>query len=284
MKIWKKRVIVSFITLVMLAVFLYTQNNLIRTTRYDIAIERLPEAFDGYRIVQISDLHSKEFGEGQKNLIKRIKKEGPDAIFVTGDIVDGTKYNEKVALELLAKCVKLATVYYVPGNHEYWSGNYDSLREKIAALGVIILEDKVIDIKIKGQTIAFMGLMDPAGRGTDYDDTGNNNSSMKALQKLNDEIKAEVKILLSHRPELFNVYAENNIQVVFTGHAHGGQFRLPFIGGIIAPDQGILPRYDKGVFKKGNTNMVVSSGLGNSIIPQRIFNRPEIVVVTIKKE
>lgn len=283
MRKWVKRLIVFSAFLIVALVFLHLQNNWIKLQRYNMTFSNLPDSFRGYKIVQISDLHSKEFGNNQKSLVDKIKKEAPDVIFATGDFVDRANYDEKPALELLQSCKEIAPVYFIPGNHEYWSEKYDGFRNKIEALGVTLLEDKVAAIELKGQTMHITGLIDPEGRLPVKSYVTRGGSTEEALKKMASTSDEVFNILLSHRPEFFDIYCSNNFDLVFSGHAHGGQFRLPIVGGLVAPDQGFFPKYDKGIFQEGNTTMVVSSGLGNSIIPQRIFNRPEIVVVTLEK-
>jgi predicted MPP superfamily phosphohydrolase len=283
MRRWVKRLIIFSVILASVLVFLQLQNNWIKLQRYNLTFGNLPDNFRGYKIVQISDLHSKEFGNNQKSIVDKIKKEAPDVIFATGDFVDRTNYDEGPALDLLKGCRGIAPVYFIPGNHEYWSEKYEGFRKKVEALGVTLLEDKVVAIELKGQTMNITGLIDPVGRVPLISYHSKGGSTEEAIKEIAPPSGEAFSILLSHRPEFFDIYCDNNFDLVFSGHAHGGQFRLPIVGGIVAPDQGFFPKYDKGIFREGNTTMVVSSGLGNSVIPQRIFNRPEIVVITLEK-
>ena len=143
-----------------------------------------------------------------------------------------------------------------------------------------ILEDEAVQLSRDGESITLIGLSDPSfARGADMF----GDASDMVSTKLKDLMEGEsgYTILLSHRPELFDSYAACNVDLVFSGHAHGGQFRLPLVGGLIAPNQGLFPKYDAGVFLTDNTHMVVSRGLGNSIIPLRFYNRPEIVIAEL---
>ena len=150
----------------------------------------------------------------------------------------------------------------------------------MVAAGVKVLHDEVISINKNGDSMQLIGLDDP-----DFVDVGKTVQESILKTKLGDlELKEGFRILLSHRPELFDAYTSTNMDLVLSGHAHGGQFRVPFIGGIVAPDQGLLPKYDAGVFTENGTTMVVSRGVGNSIIPIRLNNRPEIVIVKLKSE
>ena len=147
-----------------------------------------------------------------------------------------------------------------------------------------MLEDEAVSLERNGESIALMGLADP-----DFTVKGDMFGEVPAmvstkLENLNDGEGGGYTILLSHRPELFETYVGSGIDLVFAGHAHGGQFRLPFIGGVVAPNQGLFPEYDAGLYTDGSTNMVVSRGIGNSIIPLRFNNRPEIVLVELNAE
>ena len=281
-KAWKFVLyLVSFIVLI--SIFLLWQNNDIVHTKINFKSEKVPNSFNNFRIVHISDLHNKEFGKNQKKLISEVSKAKPDVIVVTGDLIDSRHTNIEVAMEFIAGAIKLAPVYYVNGNHEAKSGVYEKLKIRLKAAGVKVLEDEVLEIEKNHEQIKLLGVRDPEFRFLDYIDNSNKGTLENTLENLNKNCNNEFKILLSHRPELMNIYSDNKIDLVFSGHAHGGQFRLPFLGGLVAPNQGFFPKYTSGIYKSKETSMVVSRGLGNSIIPIRIFNRPEIVIVTLNK-
>ena len=185
-----------------------------------------------------------------------------------------------VALDFAKEAVKIAPVYYVTGNHEASLSQYDELKIELKTIGVIVLEDEAVQLKHDTEEITLIGLSDP-----DFTIKGDIFGEVPAMvsTKLNNLADDEnsYTILLSHRPELFESYVHCNIDLVLSGHAHGGQFRLPFIGGLIAPNQGLFPQYDAGLYTSGSTNMIVSRGLGNSIIPIRFNNRPEVVVIEL---
>ena len=169
--------------------------------------------------------------------------------------------------------------YYVTGNHEARVSEYNELKEGLIDQGVVVLDDERIELELSGETIALLGVNDPSFQ-TDYL-FGDSETIMKnRLQEISDA-KNEFTILLSHRPELFEVYADNNIDIILSGHAHGGQFRLPFVGGLVAPNQGLFPKYDAGLYTDENTNMIVSRGIGNSILPFRFNNRPEVIIIDL---
>ena len=243
-----------------------------------IKCETLPKDFQGYKIVQVSDLHNTEFGENNSDLLLAIKEQSPDIIVITGDVVDSRRTNVQIARDFVNNASEIAPVYYVTGNHEARVKVEDEIDNVKLNENVIVLHNKDILLEKGESVIQLIGIDDP-----DYKAVKDSTEYMnKRLEKYcNNEY---FKILLSHRPELFEVYAENNMNVIFSGHAHGGQFRLPFIGGVVAPHQGLFPTYDAGLYyATDDTTMVVSRGLGDSIIPLRINNPPELIVVTLDK-
>lgn len=258
--------------------FIYFQNNSIVTSDYSIRSVKLPQNFNGYKIVQLSDLHSKSFGKNQRALVRSVKKAKPNLIVFTGDLIDSKRYDEKSSLILMEKLVQVAPVYFVTGNHEWWSGEFKTLEEKLINIGVEVLRNSAKEITVGTDRIQLIGIDDPASEFYDQRSTTESNIAI-ALAGI--EEKEEFQILLSHRPEMFSLYTEYEFDLVFSGHAHGGQFRIPFVGGLIAPDQGLFPKYSSGMFNLDNTTMIVNRGLGNSIIPVRLFNRPEVVVLTL---
>ncbi|MBC2582440.1 metallophosphoesterase [Clostridium sp. DJ247] len=278
-----KKLFIYFAVLIVGAFFLYYQNNSIGVTNIDLELEKLPQGFDGLKIVHLSDLHSKMFGKNQHKLVSKVRKVEPEIIFITGDIVDSKHYEEQPALKLIDEIIGIAPIYYVTGNHEFWSGRFSSLEKKLQERGVRILRDTKVNLERNGNKVEIIGVDDPVEKtNQQYDDE--EKFLVGELQKaLEGSEQQNFKILLAHRPELLSIYAKYNIDLIFSGHAHGGQVRLPFIGGVIAPNQGLMPKYTSGKYNEGNSIMIVSRGLGNSIIPQRLFNRPEIVVVKLAK-
>ena len=264
------------------------ENNSIQTTRQTYSNSKIPAEFDGFKIVQVSDLHNKNFGQDQKTLLSKVRTEKPDAIFITGDLVDRRKYNLETAMTFIKGAVQIAPVYYVSGNHEAWSGKYEEIRKQLINAGVHVMDDQIIALNKGDSSIALLGLSDPDFLTNEYLEGTNISQMKKTLFELSNSGNTDsslnteaFRVLLSHRPELFELYADEKIDLVFSGHAHGGQFRIPFIGGLVAPDQGFFPKYTSGAYQLSDTTLIVSRGLGNSIIPLRVFNRPQIVVVTL---
>ena len=278
----KKKWILSLIALILFILIVWTlwANTALEVNEYEIVSDRIPEAFAGFRIAQVSDLHNKDFGEGYGQLLTLLSQINPDIIVVTGDLIDSRQTDLDVALEFAWQAGKIARVYYVSGNHEARIPEYEDLKIGLVKAGVVILENQKVQITREGESITLMGIDDPSFQ-EDYLFGDSESVARQAIENLQNEFDGYT-ILLSHRPELFDLYVETEMDLVFSGHAHGGQFRLPFIGGLVAPNQGFFPKYDAGQFTEENTTMIVSRGVGNSIIPIRFNNRPEIVLVTLR--
>ncbi len=244
----------------------------------DIKASGLPESFNHFRIVQLSDIHDSEFGENNIVLVNTVKELLPDAIFITGDFIDRNRYDLEQSLVIIKQLNETAPIYFVTGNHEISTNDTVRIKNELSELGVQVLEDESLTIDSgKGEQIVIGGIEDPLSSNLDSKEY----AEMVIDKAFKDVPDAMFKILLSHRPELFDVYVDRQIDLVFSGHAHGGQIRMPGIGGLIAPGQGWFPQYTSGVHEMDDTSMIVSRGIGNSIVPVRVFNRPEVVVVTL---
>ena len=278
----KKRIVVlTILTIILLTLIIWTAwgNTALELNTYTITSEKLPEAFNGYRIAHISDLHNAEMGKDNEKLLSMLREAEPDIIAITGDLIDSRDTNIEIALHFAKEAVKIAPCYYVTGNHEARVSEYNDLKEGLNELGVIVLEDEKVEIKQYGEKIVLLGVDDPSFQ-TDYLH-GDSVTVMRGnLQELKNEEYA-YRVLLSHRPELFETYVESGVDLVLSGHAHGGQFRLPFVGGLVAPNQGLFPKYETGLYTCNSTNMLVSRGIGNSIIPFRFNNRPEVILIEL---
>lgn len=253
--------------LISVGIFLHWNNTALQVTEYTVHSDRIPEGFDGYKIVQISDLHNTAFHD----LPEKITALSPDIIVITGDIVHASPMDN--ALAFARQAVKIAPTYYVPGNHEHRM-DYETLFEELQEIGVTVLRNRSVSLGKSGDAICLAGIEDPIF----YPDE-------TVEDKLRPLVQADTyTVALSHRPNLFDSYVSCGADLVLSGHVHGGQFRLPFVGGLYAPNQGLFPKYDAGLFTEGKTNMIISRGLGNSAFPFRLFNRPEIVAVTLRSD
>ena len=270
----KKRLLIIILTLLfILALWLIWGNVTVGVTRYTVTGKNLPHSFDGFKIAVVSDFHNSRFGKNNSQIVEKIQKEHPDMIAITGDLVDSNRTDIDIAVQLVSQLTRIAPCYYVPGNHESWIDEQDKELEKgLLAEGVVVLHNDVKQLTKGSETIQIAGLDDYTQEST-------------ARTKIaNMPLSGEYCILLSHRPETFDAYVSEEVDLVLSGHAHGGQFRVPFIGGMVAPDQGLFPRFDAGKYTSNDTVMIVSRGIGNSIIPIRINNRPEIVIVELTPE
>ena len=257
-------------------------NKALELNEITIESEKLPEAFEGFRIAHVSDLHNDEFGKDNIKLLKLIENADPDIIAVTGDIIDSYTTDVEIALSFMEKAQQIAPCYYVNGNHEgRVPDDYQTLKEGLEACGVTVLENESLLLEKAGECIRLTGVSDP-GFETDYlygDTEGVMRRHLTELIADNENFN----LLLSHRPELLGVYADFDVDLVLSGHAHGGQFRLPFVGGLYAPNQGLMPEIDAGLYTEDNTKLIVSRGIGNSLFPFRLNNRPEVILVTLEK-
>jgi predicted MPP superfamily phosphohydrolase len=261
----KKRIISVLAALLILAGWVLWSNTAVELNTVTVKSDDLPAQFSGYRIAHVSDLHSAGFWP---DVIEILKEAEPDIICITGDLMDSRDQSPETALAFMAEAVKIAPCYFVTGNHETalsWS-LCNRLIKGLKALGVHVLEDETILLERQG---AFVSLTGHFWGDTDH------------VGELNPHDR--YKILLSHQPEDFDNYAAGGYDLVLSGHAHGGQFRLPFIGGLYAPGQGILPEYDAGLFRVDGTQMMVSRGIGNSSFPVRFNNRPEVILLILEQ-
>ena len=265
--------------LILCGIYFYFENTTLEVSTYQIASNKIPNEFNNYKIIQISDFHNNTSSKLTKKIVEKIKNQKPNIIVITGDLIDSTKTNVDIAIDMIKEIIEIAPVYYVTGNHEARTNEYDNLKSQMIELGVKILENEAQEIQLNNSTINILGINDPSFyKESDILDSKIVKNNMENIQYNEDNFT----ILLSHRPEVFKIYVEKNIDLVFTGHAHGGQIRLPFIGGIIAPNQGTFPEYTDGIYREKDTTMVVSRGIGNSIIPFRVNNRPELMIVELK--
>ncbi|HEY3373608.1 MAG TPA: metallophosphoesterase [Candidatus Aquicultor sp.] len=269
--------------------FAYFENNSLVETNLQLCSHTLPASFNGYKIVQISDLHNIRFGEHQSAILARIRAANADIIVVTGDLVYDRPYGEAEGLEFMRRAVRIAPVYFITGNHEWQSDRFYSLEPKLRAAGIHVLHDEHAVIRRGAEYIILAGL-DDITKGTHKgdqlfaDDYHEAILSTKLDRALAGTSPNTFTILLSHQPQFFSVYARHGIDLTFCGHAHGGQIRLPFIGGLYAPGQGLFPKYTTGMYRLAKSSMVVSRGLGNSIFKLRVFDRPEIVALTLESQ
>ena len=244
-------------------------------THYEILLPEGLEGLDGLRIAQISDVHSADI---QKELQTALREEPPDLIVFTGDLVNREDRDLSRAISLAAMAAQIAPAYYAPGNHEADSPCYPELREGLEKAGVTVLENENAQLQRNGPQVNIMGPLDlalhPQGRERAREKLPGLIQDLTLLGALN--------VALSHRPSLLEEYAAGGADLVFSGHAHGGQVRVPVVGPLFSTDEGIFPDHTAGVYPAGETWVVVSRGLGNGTPFPRLWNAPELVAVTLR--
>ena len=244
-------------------------------TRYELSLPEGLEGLDGLKIAQISDVHSADI---QGELQTALREAAPDLIVFTGDLVNREDRDLSCALSLAAMAAQIAPAYYAPGNHEADNPCYPELREGLEEAGITVLENESVQLWYRGARVNIIGLLDlafhPQGR------TAAREELPGLIQDLS--VHGALNVVLSHRPSLMEEYEESGADLVFSGHAHGGQVRMPLIGPLFAPDEGALPDYTAGTYLAGETWVVISRGLGNGTPFPRLWNAPELVVVTMR--
>jgi uncharacterized protein len=246
--------------------YLYFDLHSIAIKQYTIVIPNLPKDFEGFTVLHLTDLHSKEYGENQKQLISLINRQSFDMVAITGDLVDRNNPNTESALSLV-RGLKSKPVFFVPGNHEWWT-DY-RIKSSLENHGVRILENKTFKYTKGNSHIWIVGVDDPYLRRDKLDE---------ALGGVTD---SQPKILLAHAPNIFPSAIKSNVELILVGHTHGGQVGFPFVGAVVVPGQGLFPKFDYGLFTSGSTNMIINGGLGESVLPIRFYNRPEVVLIKL---
>ena len=262
----KKRLIFGLCIVLILGMLWVLWGNLtVGLTRISVIEDNLPISFHGLRIAHVSDLHNSNLW---KQTVKQLQKAQPDIICITGDVVDSSRTDVDTALAFAEEAIKIAPCYYITGNHELRldTATYDALLEGMKKLGVIVLCDEAVTFERGDEEILIVG------------------ASWNSESYMDDKFAYDgYRILLVHDPKKFESYASSDYDFVLSGHAHGGQFRIPLLGGLLAPSQGWFPTYDAGLFSSGVTDMYISRGIGNSSFPLRINNRPEVILITLQQ-
>ena len=260
------------------AAFLWWSNRSLQVDRFTYASPRLPAGFDGCVVVQLSDLHGALFGENNQDLVDAVRAENPDYIFLTGDLLDRYRRTpQSYAVDLGRAMAAIAPTYFVTGNHEWALPDVPGLKAQLEEAGVTVLSNEFTTLERNGDAIVLAGIDDPNG----YAD-----------QKTPEELAAEVEaagdspywLLLAHRNTLFaDRYSRLGANLTICGHGHGGLIRLPFTDGLVSTDRTFFPTYTAGFYAANGARVFVSRGLGNSGRTFRLFNRPQVVVLTLEK-
>lgn len=282
---------VGIISIILIIIIIYLSTNWLKVSDEKVAIKNLPKGLTGLKIVHLSDLHGKDFGQGNQQIADIINKADPDFIVCTGDMVDRRKNNGTAFIDLLQKLKGKYPIYYSLGNHENQKrhempGVYLPYEQKVRQNGVIILKNKTAAFEKNGDKVLIFGLNSIPYQGkTNETDVNPSDFNLAFIRSnIGEPVKGCLNILLAHDPSWFRLYSSWGADMVLSGHVHGGAVRLPFLGGIFSPNRGLFPKYSKGLYQMGNTMLNVSPGLGTSIERIRIFNRPEIDIITFAKE
>lgn len=271
---------ITALVVIFLFIFCFYQNNKIDLTKYTIKSEKI---VNNVTIVHLSDLHSKPF----KKVINKLEDIKPDAIMITGDYINDKCKNKDKMINFGKSLIEIAPVFYITGNHERRLENFDNLMNELSQIGFKVLLNDTTTVEINKSTLSILGLDE---RQADFDDYKARKNGTFVYKDMSPYFKEfdnldGFKIVLSHFPENFEGVKENNysqydFDLQLSGHAHGGQFILPFIGPIFSPGQGFMPKYARGSFGD-RPKLIVSRGLGNAEFPLRLFNHPEINVITL---
>lgn len=253
---------------------MYDSSANLQVSRYEAASEKLPESFDGFTIVQLSDLHGAQFGSDGTALAEKVRELEPDMIALTGDFVTDEGDLDAVR-QLVSELSEICPVYFVSGNHEFGSGLAQKVRQIMTDAGVKYLSNEFVSIDRGEDSIILGGVEDPLAYADMIDPP-------ELARRMNEADPAAFKVLLGHRNYWMEEYPDLPVDLILSGHAHGGLVRIPGVGGVIGTDRSLFPDYDAGEYDNGAYTLIVSRGLGNSVPVLRLLNRPEIVVVTLR--
>lgn len=277
-----KKIIILTIIILLIVIFLildYISCNTIKESYYTIESSKIPKEFSNYKIVQLSDLHNKYYGENGERLVDKIKKINPNLIVITGDMVNTGDTDYSNFFNIAKELSKNYTIYYILGNHEedLSKENINKIVSNLEEYNINILIDESDTITIGKEHINIYGLSKQLKTKSGI--IQNRETLDNLLNNIN---KDEFNILLAHNPLIFEEYAKYNVDLIFSGHVHGGAIRLPVLGGILSPNITFFPKYDKGHYVINNSNLIVSAGIGIGRFPIRIFNYLDIPIITLK--
>lgn len=282
--------IIIFLGLFIIGMVIIYSNFSLGVTNYNLSFPNLPEAFDGYKIVQLTDLHSKSFGKNNERLIEKIDKESPHILLMTGDMINTEDKDYGVFFSLVDNLVSKYESYFIVGNHEQnlKDDQLDFLYKELRAAGVTVLDNELRTIEKDGQVINIYGMWFNLRYYSDQrnqimrDDPERYYFSLDKMEKVMGSYdSSKFSILLTHNPLYFDTYSQWGADLTLTGHIHGGMIRLPFLGGIFSPEKTFFPDYDAGLYSHGDRKMIVGRGLGNGNLGFRFLNSPELIVINL---
>ena len=273
--------LIGLSSLALLYTQLYIDNTLIKVSKYEIKSDKIPKEFKNFKIVHLSDFHSYGIKKDNNKLLEKINDEHPNIIVMTGDMVNKYDRNFEKFLNLAETLSKKHDIYYIIGNHEVRlrKDDFSFIIQNLKKFGIKILSDEKITIMRKKDSINIYGIDIPLTYYKIINKPANVEEIINAvLNKCNEK---EYNILLAHNPLYFEEYSKQNIDLTLSGHVHGGMIRLPFIGAILSPERKFFPKYSSGVYEINNKKLLVSRGLGHSKPGMRLFNKREIVSITL---
>jgi len=270
----KRGGLIIIILILLIAFAFYDSNTRITVSEYEVGYEDLPDAFNGYKIVQLSDLHATYFGEGNSDLIEKVKDADPNIIAVTGDLIDSDDQGDYVR-ELMPQLTAIAPVYFVNGNHEWASGGLRELYEILDDCGVVRLSNEYEIISAANDSIVLAGVEDPNG-------PADMETPEEFMSRIRENEGDKFVVMLYHRNDMLGEFSNMGADLVMCGHAHGGTVRLPFTDGLIGPSREFFPEHTAGVYSQGDTDMIVSRGFGKAAGVPRLFNNPDMVEIILK--
>jgi Predicted phosphohydrolases len=289
MKIKKKKStipLIIFLSFLIVLGAIYFGGSILQVSRYEIVSSKIPESFRDFKILQLSDLHSKSFGKDNYGLLKRIDREKPDIIAMTGDMINTKDTDFKVFMDLAKELSEKYQIYYVVGNHEEnLSGNkLKSLSEELSSIGIRVLDNERVTITKGNDSINIYGLWFNLRY---YKDAGSEYAKDVFFgQSQIDSILGSLdnnsyNILLTHNPVYFDTYSSWGADLTLSGHMHGGMIRIPFAGGLLSPEKEFFPKYNSGKYQINKSVLIVNRGLGNGDFGIRLFNPPDVSVITL---
>ena len=275
--------VIILIFLIIIGILYYDSNTRLVTTEYTLYYENLPDTFDGYRIVSLADIHATEHGENNIRLIDAVSAANPDIIAITGDLIDRYQAGKpverqlEIAQDLVEQLVPIAPVYFITGNHEWDSGKIRPLLEMLKDSGVDVLQNQYRRLEIGGDSIILAGVEDPNGPADMI-------KPDEFIESIRQNENGDFIVVLYHRNYSLSLFSRVGVDLILSGHSHGGMVRFPFTDGLIGPNNEFFPTYTSGVYTMRETNMVVSRGAGNHMGWTRFLNNPEVVVVELRVE
>ena len=268
---------IDFAIVLVLAAMIIDSSCRIVKSEYTVASENLPQSFDGFTVAQLSDIHGHMFGKNGHRLVEKLEAESPDIIVISGDLADEDTEDFGEMEAFLSALTEIAPTYYVSGNHEWWARCLDELEEIFDETGVRYLKNEYVLIERSGEQIALLGAEDPNGPASMIKPT-------ELVEQLEQNEGESFRLLLGHRNDWREKYPELDVDLIFSGHAHGGIVRLPFVGGVLGTNLNLFPDDVEGALESGRYTLIVSRGLGNSVPIPRFLNNPELVIVKLESE